>query len=88
MTTAQERPAFLHASTACPPCFDVWQWVLWRAPHKGVKVPRPKTYCEDCTPEYQAEMLTRQRCQHPETFFVRDADGFISGHRPPTQEAT
>lgn len=71
-----------------PPCFTPEQWVLWRTPHHSVRMPA-KHCCEDCTPEYQAEMLAAKRCDHPETIFIRDADGFISGHRPPppsTQE--
>lgn len=86
---SEDRAPYLQARTACPPCFTVAQWVLWRTPHNAVHVPRPKSYCEDCTPEYQAEMLAAKRCDHPETTFIRDADGFISGHRPPrpsTQE--
>lgn len=71
-----------------PACFEPEQWTLWRTPHHGVRVPA-KHCCEDCTPDYQAEMLAAKRCDHPETIFIRDADGFISGHRPPqprTQE--
>lgn len=68
--------------SARPPCFTVAQWVLWRTPHNSAHVPA-KHCCEDCTPEYQAEMLAAKRCDHPETTFIRDADGFISGHRPP-----
>lgn len=85
---SEDRAPYLHARTACPPCFTVAQWVLWRTPHNSVRMPA-KHCCEDCTPEYQAEMLAAKRCDHPETIFIRDADGFISGHRPPppsTQE--
>lgn len=73
----------------CPPCFEPLQWDQWRMPLPGVRLPRPKSYCEDCTVEYQTQMVKAKRCLHPMTFFIRDADGFISGHRPPqppTQE--
>ena len=70
-----------------PDCFTPAQWVLWRTPHNSVRTPA-KHCCEDCTPEYQAEMLATERCQHPETTFSRDADGFVSGHRPPPTEET
>jgi hypothetical protein len=73
-------------SSGCPPCFTPEQWALWRTRHKGVPWPQPKSYCEDCLPAYQTEMLAAKRCQHPETIFVRDADGFINGRRPPSQE--
>jgi hypothetical protein len=65
-----------------PACFTPEQWTLWRKPHHSIYVPA-KHACEDCTPEYQAEMRSARRCDHPETIFKRDADGFVSGHRPP-----
>jgi len=73
----------------CPPCFEPVQWHQWRMPLPGARLPRPHSFCDDCTPDYQAKMLAAMRCLHPETVFIRDADGFISGHRPPqprTQE--
>lgn len=78
----QARAPYQQAASVCPRCFTPEQWVLWRTPHHSVRVPA-KHCCEDCTPEYQAEMLAAKRCDHPETTFIRDADGFISGHRPP-----
>lgn len=84
-----EAPTFsLPMPSTAPPCFTAEQWMDWRTPHNSVRMVA-KNYCEDCTPDYQAEMLATGRCIHPETIFIRDADGFISGHRipqPRTQE--
>ncbi len=38
--------------------------------------------CTDCTPEYQAEMLAADRCEHPSVTFHPDEDGMIEGRRP------
>lgn len=36
--------------------------------------------CTDCTPEYKQEMLLENRCEHPETRFTKDNDGFLCGY--------
>ena len=75
-------------NSGCPLCFSPKQWVLWRTQPKGVAIPKPKSFCEDCTPEHQDRMVAVKRCQHPETIFVRDADGFITGRRPASEETS
>lgn len=39
-------------------------------------------FCTDCTPEYQAQMIELNRCEHPDVQFAVDRDGFMSGYRP------
>lgn len=85
---AQKSTSIIFARHARPACFAQKDWDNWRAPIGGVQLRRPSSFCEDCTPEYQAQMLAVKRCEHPETIFSRDADGFISGRRPPPQEPT
>lgn len=69
---------------ARPACFTPEQWELWRsAARQAISgFGRPKNFCEDCTPAYQAEMMAANRCQHPGTTYKRDADGFLCGVRP------
>lgn len=80
MTAQRSRPA--PATERRLVCFTLEQWALWRTPHNSMRV-AARNACEDCTHEYQSQMLAAQRCQYPGTVFYRDADGFISGHRPP-----
>lgn len=56
-------------------CFkDRDTWDIWRH-HVG-----PRAYpCQDCTPEFKEKNLATGTCQHPETVFGVDSDGFISG---------
>jgi len=60
-----------------PACTDPYAYKLWREvanrviPHYG--------FCTDCTPEYQAKMIREHRCEHPETLFEVDEDGFVQG---------
>lgn len=65
-------------STTFPPCFgsqtafDIYEEQVREAPEDGVQ-----SYCHHCTPAYQAQMLRRNECLHPETVFVPivDEDG-------------
>ena len=59
-----------------PRCTSWKQYDSWRElrPAAGLD-----GFCEDCTPEYQAEMCKVGRCDHPEILFYKDADGFIYG---------
>ena len=58
-------------------CSDPETYLLWREsarrviPHYG--------FCADCTPEYQQRMIVEKKCEHPETLFEIDSDGFIGG---------
>lgn len=38
---------------------------------------RPRSFCEDCTPEYKAQMVEIDRCDFPGTIFAvaREAHG-------------
>ena len=73
-----------------PACFTADQWDLWRlgALNAKTRSALPKSYCEDCTPERQAVMVTTSHCQHPSTHFDRDTDGFVRGTRPEPEAST
>jgi hypothetical protein len=63
-----------------PACFDSFeQFELWM---EAAKFDRPgkSGYCEDCTPEYQREMIEQQRCAFRGTKFF-NIDGIIVGVR-------
>lgn len=56
-----------------PPCFDSEeQWKAWRDVARQSKPRDITTYCEDCSPEYQASMITQGRCRWPTTQFVEN----------------
>lgn len=38
-------------------------------------------FCADCTPEYKKEMIQAHKCSFPNTRFVTDEDGMVSGRR-------
>jgi hypothetical protein len=81
-----KRPAWLGYLAKRPACFEPIEWVQWRNAATCPNLVRqpPQSPCEDCTPEYQAAMLTAKRCEHPEATFERDAQGFVRGVLPPT----
>ena len=60
-----------------PKCTTPQNYASWKdVAHRAI----PKYgFCEDCRPEYQAEMIKQRRCEHPETIFEEDEDGFIAG---------
>lgn len=61
-----------------PEQFAAWQRLIAECdPEEALR----GDYCTDCTPEYQQRMIDEGRCAHPETTFVKDADGFITGVR-------
>jgi putative SOS response-associated peptidase YedK len=66
-----------------PPCFDTlkqyqgWQRAAWET---GLNA--RFGFCEDCTPNYKAEMLNRRRCIRPDSGFREDEDGFPAGYVP------
>lgn len=65
-----------------PRCFDSKeQYVAWvacaRASH-----PKPgHSYCEDCTPKYQKQMIEERRCKFPGTTFHFTKDDGVYGRR-------
>lgn len=69
--------ALVKFKTAIPMCANPETYLLWKEvahriiPHYG--------FCTDCTPEYQQKMIKDGRCEHPETLFEIDSDGFIAG---------
>lgn len=71
--TGDALAAFQSATTGdAPKCFTKPQWDAWRAMARFSK-PRPiDGYCEDCTPEYQREMIAEGRCAFPQTRFMDD----------------
>lgn len=65
-----------------PLCFcSRRQYELWREAAESTDL-AGSDYCTDCTPVYQAEMYAAGRCRYPDTWFDRDADGFVEGRRP------
>jgi hypothetical protein len=68
-----------------PKCFNSRvEWLGWRKfamDNMGNDVTR-NSFCADCTPEYQAQMIRERRCAYPGTTFEKDEDGFIYGRRP------
>lgn len=60
-----------------PTCTTQDAYELWK---KSSRVAIPiYGFCEDCLPEYQSKMIRCHRCEHPETIFEEDDDGFICG---------
>lgn len=65
-----------------PRCFDSKeQYVLWVAAARSSHPTAGHSYCEDCTPAYQARMISSYRCQFPGTTFHIAADEGIHGRR-------
>ena len=65
-----------------PACFvSRKQYDLWIEAEKRERV-TSSGYCTDCTPAYQARMKAEGRCEHPNTTFGQDGDGFTNGMRP------
>lgn len=65
---------------APPFCFSRKQWVLYVKAAENAK-PGPASYCTDCTPEYQRQMVRAGKCGHPQARFTNDEGGWIQGHR-------
>jgi len=69
-----------------PDCFpnrlEYLDWVHTARMHP----PAPgHEFCEDCLPEYQAQMIRVRRCQYPGTTFIEHGEGrdfSIIGRRP------
>ena len=53
-----------------PKCFqDSKQFQGWVSYARQAHPAPAHSYCEDCTPEYQAKMIMEKRCQYPGTLF-------------------
>lgn len=62
-------------------CLTQQQYQSWQQMAKRVRTRIRNDYCEDCLPDFQREMLRKNRCQHPEVVFREDEDGFVAGFR-------
>jgi hypothetical protein len=62
-----------------PKCCDKKHFLLWLEAARNYK-PAPKVgFCEDCTAEYQADMIEQGRCENVHVWFTVDEDGFEHG---------
>lgn len=68
-------------------CITQQQYLSWQQMEKRVRTHIRHDYCEDCLPEYQREMIKKNRCQHQEVVFRVDEDGFVAGFRGEVLEA-
>jgi hypothetical protein len=68
------------ASVQAPKCFNNeaefthWQKLARQSHHNQT------SFCKDCTPEYQKEMVSTKRCAHPLVQFRRFKDDGIQGY--------
>ncbi len=55
-----------------PLCFSTeQQWAAWlETAAIGDARPGPDSYCLDCSPQYQSEMIQLSRCQYPTVSFI------------------
>lgn len=68
-------------------CITQQQFLSWQQMAKRVRTRLRNDYCEDCLPEFQRDMIKKNRCQYPEVVFRVDEDGFVAGFRGETREA-
>ena len=61
-----------------PNCFEnAKQFAGWVA-YARMSQPAPAhSYCEDCTPDFQAKMIREKRCQYPGTLFHKVEGGWV-----------
>ena len=69
-----------------PDCFpnrlEYLDWVHTARLHRPAE---GHEFCEDCLPEYHAQMIRVRRCQYPGTTFIEHGEGrdfSIVGRRP------
>ena len=81
--SAQSRLEFEMAiDKTTPKCFDTAkQFTGWVAAARMSKPIPAHSYCEDCTPEYQAKMIVEGRCMYPGTLFHRSSAD-MKGQKP------
>lgn len=71
-----------HALRLSPACFDSTQdYLAWSGFARQAPVQPYARHCEDCTKDYQSEMILAGRCEHPEIYFGR-VDGAMVGIHP------
>jgi hypothetical protein len=68
-------------------CITQQQFLSWQQMAKRVRTRNRDDYCEDCLPEYQREMIKKNKCRHPEVIFRADEDGFMAGFHSEILEA-
>lgn len=65
-----------------PSCFNsTASYVEWLKAARMCGVHASHGFCSDCLPEYKRDMLAAGRCDHPDTVFRVDKDGFTEGRR-------
>jgi len=73
-------PPTAPAKDTHPACFDDGlDYALWKFYSRRTRRPFAKSFCDDCTPKFQARMLEQGRCEHPETQFYRFSKILPSG---------
>jgi hypothetical protein len=61
-----------------PKCFDTLkQYKGWVAAARMSQPTPTHSYCEDCTPDFQAKMIREMRCQYPGTLFHKAEGGWV-----------
>ena len=79
-TTYGKATESLHLPTKKPPCFETQaQWAEYRR-LANYSAGDGFTYCTDCSPGRQADMIREGRCKYPQTVFVK-ATGVLVGRR-------
>lgn len=63
-----------------PKCFTWEQWQTYY--HVGG---RAYSICQDCTPDFQKEMLEVNQCEHPEVTFHKVGRRWVFDHNGPDQ---
>jgi hypothetical protein len=62
-----------------PRCASAKQYGTWKLAAYQYPPASKVGFCEDCTPEYQAEMIEQARCENPHVWFCKDKDGLEYG---------
>jgi len=77
--SAQSRLEFEMAiDKTTPKCFDTAkQFTGWVAAARMSHPAPAHSYCEDCTPDFQAKMIRENRCQYPGTLFHKSEGGWV-----------
>ena len=82
MPKLKKRVTFSTKIPLCWPIDKLGDYKLWRE-SALVSPPHPKSsICEDCTPEYQQQMIEQKKCENPEILFEIDNEGFLAGRLP------
>lgn len=75
-----------------PPCFTKQEYAEWQTlAYLSLDRMEMTTYCTDCLPGYQREMLQEERCTHPDVTFkkvlAKDGGTELIGMRPSKEMA-